>query len=66
MSGIEAQDGQDIRQLVKAIDENTAAVRHMADACMALIAALAEVDEVDAEEGMYHLDGTRIMGIDAG
>ncbi len=55
-----------VSPVVSAIEQNTAAVREMAAACMALVAAMAEAEDVDSSDFGYNLDGSPVAGLDAG
>lgn len=63
--GLDVEVHQDLRPVVAAIEDNTAAVRQMAEACMALVNAMAMEDE-DDHPPVYHLDGSPVQGLDAG
>lgn len=65
-SGCEVSVHHDLEPVVKAMQENTAAVRQLAEACAMLIDAMAEAD--DDEEGLpgSYLDGSPVAGLDAG
>lgn len=55
----------DLQQILAAIQDNTAAVRHLAEACMALVNAMA-MEDADDHPSLYHLDGSPVQGLDAG
>lgn len=64
-AGCEVSVHHDLEPVVKAMQENTAAVRQLAEACAMLIDAMAEADDEEGLPGSY-LDGSPVSGLDAG
>lgn len=56
----EANQRADISTVVSAIEQNSSAVREMAHACMALVAAMADADDDGERETAYNLDGSPV------